>query len=361
MNGRGLLIGTSALAALAIAWAAVSFSSLSTPNAEFAVGIGVAFVLCGWGALFGLYLRDSKNAAVVSGMGPPPAISTKPSPPNETSPRGTGSVSSSLTVIAMPSDADARDELRVERFLRDASFPNEWSRRNAATWLKVFRIQHPYLSAELPPATDQALSRIRAEVAAESISRLREEVRAYFGRNEMSWPEVPAPPEPAPASPSVGGHTGGSDAGIGPRGPPESAGPQPRLPANAPPDKGRPPARPASARGKLAEEVLFDDTLAVAATGHREVHFDLRKGTRLRGIAREESGQPFDLYIMDRKNYVRFARDRDSFDILAELDESLYDYRLTIPRDDTWFVVVDTYGKVNDRNVWLEVRAALPS
>ena len=106
-----------------------------------------------------------------------------------------------------------------------------------------------------------------------------------------------------------------------------------------------------------AEEILFDGPIAVKATGHAELHFDLRRGTRVRGLARERTGQPFDLYIMDRRNYVRFARSHESQDLLAELDESLYDYKATIPRDDTWFVVIDTYGKINDREVWLEVRA----
>jgi hypothetical protein len=111
----------------------------------------------------------------------------------------------------------------------------------------------------------------------------------------------------------------------------------------------------------LAENLLFDDQLSIPATGHAEIHFDLPEGTRLRGLARELLGQPFDLYIMDRRNYVRFAREHKSRDLLAELGQSFYDYKARIPRDDTWFLVVDTYGKVNDREVWLEVRATAPA
>lgn len=361
MNTWRLLAGSAILAVVAIATSVWAFQNYSIPSADFGVGILVTFILAVWGALFGLYLRDHRNANVISGMGPPPAAQTEPFTPPPSTALLAGSAGATVNAISIPPEDQVRDELRVERFLRDASFPNEWSRRNAQTWLTVFRLQHPYLAADFPLERERGISRIRAEVAAEPIRVLRNEVREYFTRNDMAWVEIPGPRSPGPPT--------------GLRSPtPAQTGTKSRLsprisvaPTHA--DSVREEAGGARARAKngtkaagmLAENLLFDDQLSIPATGHAEIHFDLPEGTRLRGLARELLGQPFDLYIMDRRNYVRFAREHKSRDLLAELGQSFYDYKARIPRDDTWFLVVDTYGKVNDREVWLEVRATAPA
>jgi hypothetical protein len=363
---RGLLIGTAVLAAGVIGPSLRAFQVFSTANAEFTVVLLVAFALAAWGALFALYLRDYRNAGVVSGMGTPPLPDRMPSPPGPPRAGGSGKAAGSGTsratasALSVPPPNEARDDLRVERFLRDASFPNEWSRRNAHTWLLVFQLQHPYLSAKLPPESADSLVKLRTEVAAEPMSQLRNEVRDYFSRNEMAWVEVSIPTpsqpvvetkEPSPTGserevpaarvPGIGSTASGTD----------SQSRSANLPT--PESVSKRPVTP-------AEKVLFDGWLSVGATGHAEVHYDLSKGTRLRGLAREGSAQPFDLYIMNRRNYVRFVRDHESHDLLAKQGDAVYDYKATIPKDDTWFVVVDTYGKVNNRAVLLELRATVP-
>jgi hypothetical protein len=105
-----------------------------------------------------------------------------------------------------------------------------------------------------------------------------------------------------------------------------------------------------------ADRILFDGTLEVTATGYGEIHHDLHRGDRVHVLARETSGQPFDFYIMNRTNFVRFCRDREGSDIAARMDEPIVDLSRVIPRDGTWFFVIDTYGKQNDRQVSLEVR-----
>lgn len=360
MDLRRLLIGTSILGVALVASSVRAFQAFSTPTAEFSVGILVAFTLAAWAALLGLYLRDYRNAGVMSGMGPPPALDSVNVSPASHRATGNGRFSATVSAVSVPVADVARDELRVERFLRDASFPNDWSRRNAETWLRVFRLQHPYLAAELPPEIGQTLSRIRTEVAAEPLSQLRDEVRRYFGRNEMEWVEVPG--SPPPESSDAQSRPSQADPGVGAA--PTRLGGTTRTsgPSDSEGEGTTPPRRGSGSKsaGRPTERVLFDAQLSIEATGHAEVHFDLSKGTRLRGLARELTSQPFDLYIMDRKNYIRFAQEHESRDLLSGVDESLYDYKATIPKDDTWFVVVDTYGKVNDREVWLEVRATSP-
>lgn len=107
---------------------------------------------------------------------------------------------------------------------------------------------------------------------------------------------------------------------------------------------------------KPTETVLFDDTLEVEATGHAEIHASLKKGTRVLGFAREPSNQPFDFYIMDRKNYVQFCEDRGGNEIFAETDRVALEFKKTIPRDGIWYFVFDTYGKQTNREIRLELR-----
>lgn len=103
--------------------------------------------------------------------------------------------------------------------------------------------------------------------------------------------------------------------------------------------------------------MLFDKTLEIEATGYAEVHERLRKGTVVEGIAEELSGQHFDFYVMDQRNYARFSEDRGGTDIYAQEDRVAFNFRKKIPRDGVWYFIFDTYGKQTNREVRFELRA----
>jgi hypothetical protein len=138
------------------------------------------------------------------------------------------------------------------------------------------------------------------------------------------------------------------------------------APANPSPEPSSAPEREQSVRSterepRPTEIELFDETLEVEATGHAEIHMPMKKGTRLMGFAQETSGLPFDFYVMDRKNYVRFCEDRGGSEIFAETDRVALDFRKTIPRDGVWYFVFDTYNKQANRKIRFELRADEPS
>jgi hypothetical protein len=108
---------------------------------------------------------------------------------------------------------------------------------------------------------------------------------------------------------------------------------------------------------KAEEVMLFDKTLEIEATGYAEVHERLRKGTVVEGIAEELSGQHFDFYVMDQRNYARFSEDRGGTDIYAQEDRVAFNFRKKIPRDGVWYFIFDTYGKQTNREVRFELRA----
>jgi hypothetical protein len=118
---------------------------------------------------------------------------------------------------------------------------------------------------------------------------------------------------------------------------------------------------PADKEAEPAESLLFDDSIEVEATGHAEVHASLKRGTRLTGFAKETSGLPFDFYIMDRENYVRFCEDRGGKEIYADTDRVALDFKKTISRNGVWYFVFDTYGKQSNREIRFELRATEPT
>jgi hypothetical protein len=105
---------------------------------------------------------------------------------------------------------------------------------------------------------------------------------------------------------------------------------------------------------------LLDEVLGVIPGSHNEAHFELPKGAEISVFARELEGEEFDLYIMDRRNYVKFCKDRSESDLVAVTNESVVDFKKRIPRDGTWHIVLEAFGKVKDRRVALEIRARPP-
>jgi hypothetical protein len=123
----------------------------------------------------------------------------------------------------------------------------------------------------------------------------------------------------------------------------------------------RPVKQPRVGAESAAEDSVFDDTITVDAGSHTAIHVDLAAGSSLTVLAQERQRSPFNIYVMDRKNYVRYGRRDVWHDIVAKEDEYVYDFRKRVPRAGTWYVVLDAFRKSADREVELEVRSRPPS
>lgn len=403
-----------------------------------AVIIAVGAVL--WSVPSIVYWGQRSNESLIEAIGAPPVGHATTVPAKHV--LATGAFAASANAVGIPPAAEAREHLRMERFLREARFPSAASERNARTWLGYLHVTYPYLTAKLPPDADAQLSPIKAEVRAESLAQLRSEVKDYMTRirldfvQEPGWEDQPTSVEP-PDLPSrsdsglprimlrttrevrdsagttvpagtdclfvwlpptsanglelvevrIGGNTKtlplDSVIAIGPPGHAEmwnrdragvlgmdrapdvevTESPPPAVPkpgqfpgANVPTPAAAATA-PRPSKGLAPQgRLLFEDDIAVEATGHAEFHAALSRGTRVSGFAREVAGLPFDFYIMDQQNYARFCEDRGSREIYAESDRVALDFSRTIPKDGIWYFVFDTYGKQADREIHFELR-----
>jgi hypothetical protein len=105
---------------------------------------------------------------------------------------------------------------------------------------------------------------------------------------------------------------------------------------------------------------ILDEVLGVSPGRHNEAHFELSKGAEISVFARELEGEDFDLYLMDRRNYVQFCKDRSESDLVAVTNEPVVDFKKRIPKDGTWHIVLEAFGKVKVRRVAVEIRARPP-
>lgn len=113
-------------------------------------------------------------------------------------------MSATAAAVSIPPNEEARDLLSLERFLREARFPNEASERNARTWLGYLHVMYPFLVAKLPQSVLTWLEPLKREVGAVPLSKLRSEVQEYMAKHQLAFPEVPskgeAPPAKGPSS-----------------------------------------------------------------------------------------------------------------------------------------------------------------
>ena len=117
-----------------------------------------------------------------------------------------------------------------------------------------------------------------------------------------------------------------------------------------------PPTKPAIQRSDSGYVVLCDTVVDIESTEHEALPIDVPQGARLAVFARELWKQPFDLYVMDRRNYARFCRDRTGRELFGVTDEPVIEFERKIPRVGGWYIVLDTYNKVNNRRVAIQAK-----
>lgn len=88
----------------------------------------------------------------------------------------------------------------------------------------------------------------------------------------------------------------------------------------------------------------------------RWIALDVRKGERVRGRLSERSGDGFDWYIVDERNLI-LLRNGGNFQAAESGDHVIADsVRWSVARDGPWFLVLDLYGRSNERLIEVDLR-----
>jgi hypothetical protein len=83
---------------------------------------------------------------------------------------------------------------------------------------------------------------------------------------------------------------------------------------------------------------------------------ELKTDERLKGIATAHEEQIFSFYIMCEEEYAKYMN-KEEFDPLFEIEEEAAGHiDITIPKDDIWYFVFDTFGKKNYRYIEFTLR-----
>jgi hypothetical protein len=103
-------------------------------------------------------------------------------------------------------------------------------------------------------------------------------------------------------------------------------------------------------------EIIYDDKISIEATRYEEIPFNLNKGDKIKGIAREIDEDPFTLYVMKESDFDKFISKVDHTPFKEYEDVSSQSFKFTIPKTDCWYFVFDTYGKQKDREINVTIR-----
>lgn len=111
-----------------------------------------------------------------------------------------------------------------------------------------------------------------------------------------------------------------------------------------------------SIKTDVKNKYLIDEIIKVPSGSSKKVSFDLKQGDVIKGIVDEADKYEFNFYIMDETEYSNFRNDDDFNPIFEREDISSCSIKKTIPDDDKWYFVFDTYGKQYDRKIQVQLR-----
>jgi hypothetical protein len=87
----------------------------------------------------------------------------------------------------------------------------------------------------------------------------------------------------------------------------------------------------------------------------KETILNLSKGDTIEGTLQEEYGQNFDYLLLDQRNFIQFSnRDKYSF-LLEGTDQNAYHIRKKVNKAGQYYLVIDLYGKKNERTVKVHI------
>jgi len=105
---------------------------------------------------------------------------------------------------------------------------------------------------------------------------------------------------------------------------------------------------------KMNKKILFDKTVIVPAGGQYKIPFndnDLETNDIIEGLLDEKNRRDFNYFWLDKKNLVK-QRNREDYTSLDDDDgEIIYDIKFKVKKSGDLWLVLDCYGKQNDREV----------
>ena len=102
----------------------------------------------------------------------------------------------------------------------------------------------------------------------------------------------------------------------------------------------------------IKEKVLVKSRyLTVYPGDHEKLSYRLKKGHRLKGLAKEVDRQDFNFYIVDEDNYARYCNG-DMFTTIFNRDKvNTVAINVLIPYNEKWYLIFEGYRKQYERRV----------
>ncbi|MEE9236932.1 MAG: DUF4062 domain-containing protein [Thermoplasmata archaeon] len=104
-----------------------------------------------------------------------------------------------------------------------------------------------------------------------------------------------------------------------------------------------------------AKELVVDETIMLKPGDQHQWEFEVEEGDYLNGIVDEADGDPLDIYLMDRGNYVRW-KNGERFEYEGDEGVGGCEFESVYVEDDgIWYLVLRNPARVYEREVRVEL------
>ncbi len=105
----------------------------------------------------------------------------------------------------------------------------------------------------------------------------------------------------------------------------------------------------------VVKEVLIEDEIVIEPGEQYQWEVDLEAGDYVNGIVDERDGEPLEVYLMDRGNYVNW-KNGERFDYYGDERTGAYEFEeISVDEDSKWFLVLRNPARAYDREVRVEL------
>ncbi len=105
----------------------------------------------------------------------------------------------------------------------------------------------------------------------------------------------------------------------------------------------------------VGEDLLVDDQVLLKPGEQYQWELDLNAGDYVNGIVDETDGDPLDVYLMDRQNYVNW-KNGEPFDYYGDERTGAWEFQdVSVDEEGRWYLVLRNPVRVYDREVRVEL------
>jgi hypothetical protein len=115
-------------------------------------------------------------------------------------------------------------------------------------------------------------------------------------------------------------------------------------------------SNPPAKGSRLVSELLYEGELTVESGEHEAVPLQLTEGDQIKGVVKSRGRYDFNIDVMDQRNYRLFVDGRRSRSLWKQEGVDTVALDVTVPAEDTYYLVIDLYGKQLDRAVTIRLR-----